>query len=125
MTAAALPVTAESDAAVHVLRALVAGLPPQASVALPNYPSPFNPETWIPFDLSAAADVAVTIYDPTGRAIRTLALRRLPAGAYRQRSRAAHWDGRNERGEAVASGAYFYRVRAGDYSETRRMVVLK
>ena len=92
---------------------------------LPNYPNPFNPETWIPFELSEDADVVVTIYDLEGALIRTLRLGEKPVGRYHGRDRAAYWDGANEQGEAVASGVYVYELRAGDYREMRRMVIRK
>jgi hypothetical protein len=123
--AEALGHSAARDEGVDMLRRLLAALPPHVSAVLPNYPNPFNPETWIPFDLAAPADVGVTIYGPAGGVVRTLTLGHLPAGAYRNRDRAAYWDGRDGVGETVASGVYLYRVRVGDASITRRMVVLK
>ena len=98
---------------------------PEQTAALPNFPNPFNPETWIPFDLADSASVTVTIYSPTGQAIRTVDLGRLPAGPYRKRSRAAYWDGRNAAGELVGSGVYFYRLRADGFSSIQRMLILK
>jgi hypothetical protein len=98
---------------------------PEESALLQNYPNPFNPETWIPFHLRDAASVSVMIYDASGRLIRTLNLGHRDAGVYVSNSRAAHWDGRNEAGEAVASGIYFYSVTAGDFSATRKMIVKK
>jgi hypothetical protein len=104
--------------------ALVSGRP-TVSALLPNYPNPFNPETWIPFDLSEAADVTVRVYDMQGRVVRRIALGYRDTGVYRGRSAAAYWDGRNEVGEAVASGVYIYELRAGDFVERRRMVIRK
>ncbi|MBT5712582.1 hypothetical protein HOI71_16155 [Candidatus Poribacteria bacterium] len=98
---------------------------PAVTAALPNFPNPFNPETWIPFDLAEQADVVVRVYGIGGALVRTLDLGRLPAGAYADRSRAAYWDGRNDAGEPVAGGVYHYEIRAGDYRATRRMVILK
>ena len=92
---------------------------------LANYPNPFNPETWIPYQLSASADVSVSIYGVDGRLVRRLELGHQPAGVYRSRSRAAYWDGRNEFGERVASGLYFYTLTAGDFSATRKMLIRK
>ncbi|MDP3725236.1 MAG: DUF5011 domain-containing protein [Nanoarchaeota archaeon] len=91
----------------------------------PNYPNPFNPETWIPFQLSEDADVSLTVYDLTGNVVRVLDMGRLPAGSYTSRAKAARWDGTNTLGERVASGPYLYRIEAGSYSATRRMVILK
>ncbi|MBT3265636.1 T9SS type A sorting domain-containing protein, partial [Candidatus Poribacteria bacterium] len=100
-------------------------LRPKASALLPNYPNPFNPETWIPFDLSEASDVALTIYDIRGRVVRRIDLGYQDTGSYRNRGAAAYWDGVNDRGEPVASGAYIYELHAGDYREARRMVIRK
>ena len=92
---------------------------------LPNYPNPFNPETWIPYQLSKPADVTLTIYDIQGRVVRDLDLGHQGAGTYHGRSRAAHWDGRNAQGEPVASGLYFYTLKAGEFTATRKMLVQK
>ncbi len=104
---------------------LLATAVPTESSLLPNYPNPFNPETWIPFDLSEASRVTITIYNAAGQTVRALELGQLPAGAYRSRSKAAHWDGRNALGEPAASGIYYVRIEAGSFSALRRMVVLK
>ncbi len=90
-----------------------------------NYPNPFNPETWIPYQLSKPADVTLTIYDIKGHVVRTLDLGHQRAGLYQARSRAAHWDGRNNIGEKVASGVYFYMFTAGDFTATRKMLIRK
>ena len=99
--------------------------PPAATVLLANYPNPFNPETWLPYQLSKATEVTVTIYDAQGRVVRALALGHQPAGIYHDKSRAAYWDGRNEQGERVASGVYLYTLSAGDFAATRKMLILK
>lgn len=91
----------------------------------PNYPNPFNPETWIPYRLSQPSFVAIRIWDVQGRLVRTLELGHRPAGYYLSRERAAYWDGRNEAGELVSSGVYFYQLRAGDFTAVLRMVLLK
>ncbi|HEX28622.1 TPA: T9SS type A sorting domain-containing protein, partial [Candidatus Poribacteria bacterium] len=98
---------------------------PDRTVLLPNYPNPFNPETWIPFQLAEDADVTIRIYDLRGNLIKTLDLGHLKAGYYTSRSSAAHWDGRNELGERVASGVYIYRMKVGDKAFTGKMVILK
>ena len=98
---------------------------PKKTVLLANYPNPFNPETWIPYRLAKAADVTLTIYDGRGQVVRTLALGHQPVGSYIDRARAAYWDGKNAFGETVASGVYFYHLSTGDYSATRRMMILK
>ena len=92
---------------------------------LPNYPNPFNPETWIPYQLAAASSVQIHIYDLMGQWVRTLDLGRQPAGAYFSRHRAAYWDGRNALGEHVATGVYFYRLETDDFTATKRMVIVK
>ena len=99
--------------------------PPKETVLLANYPNPFNPETWIPYQLSDPAEVTVSIYALDGKLVRTLELGQVPAGIYQSRSRAAYWDGRNAQGEPVASGIYFYTLTAGDFSATRKMVIRK
>ena len=107
------------------LEQLLAALTPKETVLLPNYPNPFNPETWIPYHLSHAADVTLTIYDTKGVPVRQLDLGHQPAGYYTDRAKAAYWNGRNESGESVASGVYFYQLRAGAYTALRRMVIVK
>ena len=97
----------------------------QENTLLANYPNPFNPETWIPYQLSQSADVTVSIYSVNGQLVRTLALGHQSAGVYRSRSRAAYWDGRNNVGERVASGLYFYTLTAGDFTATRKMLIRK
>ena len=96
-----------------------------ATALLANFPNPFNPETWIPFDLSEDAETTVRIYDTAGRQVRRLDLGWLPAGAYRRRTTAAYWDGRNDIGERASSGVYIYELRAGAHREIRRMTVRK
>ena len=107
------------------LQKLLASLIPERTALLPNYPNPFNPETWIPYRLAKSADVAFTIYGANGAVVRTLALGHQAAGIYQSRSRAAYWDGRNAMGEPVASGIYFYTLTAGDFTATRKMLILK
>ena len=92
---------------------------------LPNYPNPFNPETWIPYQLSEAADVSVKIYDIGGRLVRTLSVGFKPVGYYLARERAAYWDGRNDIGESVSSGVYFLQFLAGNYTATQQVVIVK
>ena len=90
---------------------------------LTNYPNPFNPETWIPYQLAQAAEVTISIHAADGTEVRTLDLGHRPAGLYLQRSRAAYWDGRNTLGEEVVSGIYFYTLFTGDFTTTGRMVI--
>ena len=107
------------------LPALVAYEIPAETALLHNYPNPFNPETWIPYQLAHAADVTLTIYDTQGVPVRQLDLGYQQPGYYTNRTRAAYWDGRNSLGEAVGSGVYFYHLHAGDYSAIDKMVILK
>ena len=107
------------------LQKLLASLIPKKTALLANYPNPFNPETWIPYHLAKSADVTLTIYAADGAVVRTLELGHQPAGMYQRRSRAAYWDGRNGLGEQVASGIYFYTLTAGDFSATRKMLIVK
>ena len=116
---------AVSQRAIRFLEQLLAALTPQETVLLPNYPNPFNPETWIPYQLAESAEVTLTIYDMNGQLVRRLAMGHQAAGMYQSRSRAVYWDGRNQLGEPVASGLYFYTLTAGEFTATRRMLILK
>ena len=107
------------------LQYLLTVLTPKETLLLANYPNPFNPETWIPYQLANPAEVTLTIYDVNGRVVRDLDLGHQRAGMYHSRARAAHWDGRNAVGEPVASGVYFYTLIADDFSATRKMLILK
>ena len=90
-----------------------------------NFPNPFNPETWIPYQLETSADVVLQIYDPSGGVVRTIDIGFKPQGFYLTRSKAAYWDGRNNMGETVASGVYFYSLQTPDFSATQKMLILK
>ena len=107
------------------LQRLLASLRPERTMVLANYPNPFNPETWIPYQLAEHADVTLHIYSIDGKLIRTLAIGYQPAGLYQYRSRAAYWDGRNAFGEPAASGIYLYTLTAGDFTGTRKMLIRK
>ncbi len=107
------------------LEQLLAALTPKETALLPNYPNPFNPETWIPYQLATSADVSISIYTANGTLVRRLDLGHQAVGMYQHRSRAAHWDGKNDIGESVASGLYFYTLKAGDFTATRKMLILK
>ena len=107
------------------LERLLAALIPEETALLPNYPNPFNPETWIPYQLSEPAEVTLHIYAVNGTQVRTLAVGLMPAGIYQNRSRAAYWDGRNNVGEPIASGIYFYTLTAGEFTSTRKMLIRK
>ena len=116
---------ATTQMGVLALERLVAALTPEKTALLPNYPNPFNPETWIPYQLSRDAEVTLTIYDANGFMVRRLDLGHQLVGYYSDRGKAVHWDGRNNLGESVASGVYFYHLSAGDFSATRKMLILK
>ena len=98
---------------------------PKETMLLSNYPNPFNPETWIPYQLAKPADISISIYASDGTLVRTLDLGHKPVGLYQNKSRAAYWDGKNELGEPVASSVYFYTLTAGDFTATRKMLILK
>ncbi len=116
---------ASSQQGVRFLESLLAALTPKETVLLPNYPNPFNPETWIPYHLANESNVMITIYDVNGMLVRRLDLGHQQAGFYAEKELAAYWDGRSIRGEAVASGAYFYQLQTGDFSAMRRLVIVK
>lgn len=107
------------------LQKLLASLIPEETALLANYPNPFNPETWIPYQLAESAEVTLTIYGMNGEIVRRLAVGHKAAGMYQSRSRATYWDGRNQLGEPLASGLYFYTLTAGEFTATRRMLILK
>ena len=107
------------------LERILAYFIPEETALLHNYPNPFNPETWIPYQLAEAADVTLHIYTASGALVRTLNLGHQSAGIYQYRSRAAYWDGRNDVGETVASGIYFYTLTVGDFTATRKMLIMK
>jgi len=92
---------------------------------LQNFPNPFNPETWIPYQLKETTEVDIKIYNVAGELIRALNLGQKAAGAYTSKNAAAYWDGKNEAGEQVSSGVYFYNIRAGDFNATKKMVINK
>ena len=98
---------------------------PIETALLSNYPNPFNPETWIPYQLSKPADVSLTIYAANGQVVRQLELGHQRSGFYQSKDRAAYWDGRNAFSEPVASGIYFYTLTAGEFTTTRKMLILK
>ncbi len=85
-----------------------------------NFPNPFNPETIISFNLPEASAVNLNVYNILGQMVRTLVDEELPAGAH-----SVMWDGKNGQGSEVASGVYFYRIKAGDFESTMRMTLLR
>ena len=111
--------------AIAKLQQLLDTFIPDKSRLFANYPNPFNPETWIPYQLAAPAEVTLTIYTADGKVVRTLTLGHQAVGIYQSKSRAAYWDGKNSVGEPVASGVYFYTITAGDFTATRKMLIRK
>ena len=111
--------------AIANLEVLLASMIPSETALLANYPNPFNPETWIPYQLAVPAEVALTIYDMNGVAVRRLTVGHQAVGMYQSRGRAVYWDGRNGSGESVASGLYFYTLSAGEFTATRKMLIRK
>ena len=107
------------------LRLTPADLIPKQTVLLANYPNPFNPETWLPYQLANDAEVTIRIYSAAGQLVRHLDLGFQQAGYYIGKSRAAYWDGHNDLGERLASGVYFYELHTPDSSATRKMVIRK
>ena len=101
------------------------GTIPETTALLPNYPNPFNPETWLPYQLATPTEVTLSIYSIDGRLVRTLDLGHQPAGVYQSKHRAAYWDSKNQLGEKVASGVYFYTLTAGEFTATRKMLIAK
>ena len=95
------------------------------NVLYQNYPNPFNPETWIPFRLSVGGDVTISIYNVKGKLIRKLNLGYKLPGTYFDKSKAAYWDGRTERGEEAASGIYFYQIKTGRFTDTKKALLMK
>ena len=107
------------------LQQLLVTARPEKTQLFANYPNPFNPETWIPYELATDTHVTITIYNTQGVVIRTLQFGHQSAGYYTDRDRAAYWDGRNALGEQVASGLYFYQLETDEMSLMRKMVILK
>jgi hypothetical protein len=108
-----------------ILSNLTARAIPKHPKLMQNWPNPFNPETWIPFQLSKDADVTLTIYDIHGRLVRRFDLGYVPAGIYKMKNNAIYWNGTNDSGERVSSGVYFYHIQAAGFSASRKMVILK
>jgi len=98
---------------------------PEKSILLQNYSNPFNPETWIPYQLKEDNNVVIRIYSSSGSPVRTMNLGYKPAGFYEGKERAVHWDGKNEVGEKVSSGIYFYTIQTGKFNATKKMIVTK
>lgn len=123
--AAAPPISVNLSKNPPVLLREIKKVHPVKTVLFNAYPSPANPETWIPFVLNKEAEVSITIYNVTGKLVRTLSLGYLNAGVYVDKGKAAYWDGRNANGERVSSGVYFYLMEAGNFRAMKKMVILK
>ena len=115
----------EAERAFAQVRLTPQDLRPTQTALLANYPNPFNPETWMPYQLAEDSDTIIRIYDAAGHVVHTLNLGYQTAGHYVDKSQAAYWDGRNDFGEQMASGVYFYQLVAGDTSATRKLVIQK
>jgi len=98
---------------------------PATTILLQNFPNPFNPETWIPYNLSKDANVTISIYDTKGQLVRTIILANQKAGVYTSKDRATYWDGRDSLGQKVSSGVYYYTLQAGEFRSTRKMIIVK
>ncbi len=120
-----LDLTDAARSGIVFLEQLLVALTPKETVLLPNYPNPFNPETWIPYQLARDAEVQVAIYDAGGSLVRQLNLGHQLAGFYTEQTKSVYWDGRNQHGEGIASGLYFYTLRAGEFTATRKMLIMK
>lgn len=121
-----IPLTREQKQVLEQLKNLVfSQLIPKHTTLLQNFPNPFNPETWIPFELIKPAEVTIHIYNLKGQLIRTVNLGHKQAGFYISKDKAAYWDGKNQSGERASSGIYFYTIRAGNFTATRKMILLK
>lgn len=109
----------------NVLRRLLLAAHPETTALLPNYPNPFNPDTWIPYQLAKSSDVLITIYSSDGKVVRSIDVGHREAGRYINRKKTVHWDGKNTFGESISSGLYFYTLTAGKYTATRRLLIRK
>ena len=107
------------------VRGITSPLPTSGARLLPNYPNPFNPETWIPFEIAEPGTVTLTVFDSRGAIVRRLDLGYRESGVYRTPSRAAYWDGRTDSGEAAASGSYVVALNAGGEAHRRRIILVK
>lgn len=98
---------------------------PNKMSLLANYPNPFNPETWIPYELSKDTNVEVMIYTLDGKLVRRLDLGYKLAGRYTDQTKAIYWNGKNDAGENVSSGVYFYTLTTPEFSQTRKLLILR
>jgi hypothetical protein len=103
----------------NVEQDLGTGIPQEYSLGQ-NSPNPFNPSTVIHFAIPRAASVSLKVYNIVGQEVADLLIGTLPAGAFW-----TTWDGKDMNGKTVSSGVYFYRLQAGDYAETKKMLLMK
>ena len=108
------------EVAVTVVRDIDDGVLPTTYTLSQNYPNPFNPSTEIAFDLPTRTQVTLTVYNVLGQQVTTLVNEPLAAGSY-----VAEWDGRSSSGATAASGIYFYRLHSEQFTQTKKMVLLK
>ncbi|MBR54989.1 hypothetical protein CMK19_14615 [Candidatus Poribacteria bacterium] len=116
---------AEQQLTLNLLKTILSEEIPTQTQLLANYPNPFNPETWIPFELHQDTNVSLTIYDLSGDQIRRIDLGHTLAGKHINKDQSIYWDGRSDTGEKVSTGTYFYTIQTDEYSATRKMVILK
>jgi hypothetical protein len=109
----------------ELIRKLISSIKVTQTKVYNNFPNPFNPGTWIPYQLAKDSDVIIRIYDIKGRLVKTMELGYRKAGAYLARDVSAYWDGRNEAGDQVSSGIYFYSFQAGSFNVIRKMIVVR
>lgn len=109
----------------HVVTITLRDRIPEKTAVFQNYPNPFNPETWIPYQLSESGNVVVSIYDVSGRLVKKLDIGHKDAGIYISREKSAYWDGKNEVGEQVSSGVYFYQIQSGKFSKMMKLVIIR
>ena len=121
-----MPVKSKAEEIVFsILKAILPKRLPTETQLLPNYPNPFNPETWIPFELAIGTEVSIRIFDASGKVVRQISLGYLDTGSYVSRKRAVYWNGRSDLGEYMSSGVYFCQISAGHFSAMRKMVIMK
>jgi hypothetical protein len=108
-----------------LIKKLISSVKISKTMTFPNYPNPSNPETWIPYQLSEDSDVVIRIYSLNGNLVKTIDLGHKKSGVYLTRDTSAHWDGKNESGDSVSSGIYFYSFKAGNYYVVRKIMVVR